>query len=185
MGGVVRQFSLFSVLAISAAATVPATAEANANPFDDIPVSGMTAQGQFTGKMTVHGFYQEAGQIWAAGIVTGTLNGNPIVTAARSPVTGGGSGSGSDGGVIQQLECDILFLQLGPIHLDLLGLVVDVNQITIEIDAERGPGNLLGNLLCALVGLFDGLGGGGGLLTQILNQIVALLNQLLGVLNQF
>ena len=55
----------------------------------------------------------------------------------------------------QQQECPILFLDLGPIFLDLLGLQLDISPITIELTAVRGPGNLLGNLLCALVGILD------------------------------
>lgn len=52
--------------------------------------------------------------------------------------------------------CPILFLELGPIFLDVLGLVVEVpDPIVVEIRAEEGPGNLLGNLLCALVGILD------------------------------
>lgn len=52
--------------------------------------------------------------------------------------------------------CPILFLELGPIFLDLLGLIVEVpDPIIVEIRAERGPGQLLGNLLCALLGILD------------------------------
>ena len=44
---------------------------------------------------------------------------------------------------------------LGPINLNLLGLVVRTNRINVRIDAVPGPGNLLGNLLCAITGLLD------------------------------
>jgi hypothetical protein len=74
--------------------------------------------------------------------------------------------------------CDILFLELGPLDLDLLGLVVHLDQIVLDIDAESGPGNLLGNLLCAVVGLLDQ----GGPLNNLLNQLINLLNQILGQL---
>lgn len=67
---------------------------------------------------------------------------------------------------------------LGPLHLDLLGLVTDLNQVNLTITAEQGPGNLLGNLLCAVAGLLDGPDVGGG----ILNGIAALLNRILGAL---
>jgi hypothetical protein len=72
-------------------------------------------------------------------------------------------------------SCDILFLQLGPLDLDLLGLVVELDQITLDIDAESGPGNLLGNLLCAVTGLLDN----GGPLEGIINLLNAI-NNLLG-----
>ena len=60
--------------------------------------------------------------------------------------------------------CDVLNLVLGPLHLDLLGLVVDLNRVVLNIVAQSGAGNLLGNLLCAVAGLLDG--GLGGLLGQ-------------------
>ena len=45
--------------------------------------------------------------------------------------------------------------QARPITLDLLGLVVRTNLINVRIDAVPGPGNLLGNLLCAITGILD------------------------------
>src|SRR5438874_6739489 len=60
--------------------------------------------------------------------------------------------------------CPILSLTLGPLHLDLLGLVVDIpNPINLNIVAQSGRGNLLGNLLCAVTNLLKG----GGALSQI------------------
>jgi hypothetical protein len=52
-------------------------------------------------------------------------------------------------------NCNILFLRLGRIHLDLLGLVVTTEPIVIDVTAVPGNGNLLGNLLCAVAGLLD------------------------------
>ena len=55
----------------------------------------------------------------------------------------------------------MLKLVLGPLHLDLLGLVVDLygkttsDPVIVTIDAQPGKG-LLGQLLC-------GLAGGGGI----------------------
>jgi len=45
--------------------------------------------------------------------------------------------------------CRILDLVLGPLHLNLLGLVVDLNRVHLTITAIRG-GGLLGDLLCGL-----------------------------------
>jgi hypothetical protein len=70
--------------------------------------------------------------------------------------------------------CTILDLTLGPLHLDLLGLVVDLNQVHLVITAQRGPGNLLGNLLCAVAYLLNGSGS-----PNALQQIANLLNQIL------
>ena len=76
------------------------------------------------------------------------------------------------------LSCQILDLVLGPLDLDLLGLKVHLDTVHLNITAQGGPGNLLGNLLCAVAGLLDGSTG----LNGILNGIVTLLNQLLAVL---
>jgi len=56
----------------------------------------------------------------------------------------------------QVAACQILDLDLAPINLNLLGLVLDTSLIEIDLAAQPGPGNLLGNLLCAIVGLLDG-----------------------------
>ncbi|HET9647593.1 MAG TPA: hypothetical protein VFP34_05100 [Microlunatus sp.] len=76
------------------------------------------------------------------------------------------------------LSCQILDLVLGPLDLNLLGLKVHLDKVHLNITAQGGPGNLLGNLLCAVAGLLDGSTG----LNGILNGIVSLLNRLLGVL---
>lgn len=70
--------------------------------------------------------------------------------------------------------CRILSLDLGPINLNLLGLVVRTNQIQLRIDAVQGPGNLLGNLLCGITGILDPQGVTRGQLAAALNAILAL-----------
>jgi hypothetical protein len=67
--------------------------------------------------------------------------------------------------------CEILHLDLGPIFLDVLGLQVDLSEVVLDITAQAGPGNLLGNLLCAVAGLLDNPTG----LANLLNQILAAL----------
>ena len=47
-------------------------------------------------------------------------------------------------------NCPVLNLVLGPLHLDLLGLIVDLNKVALDIDAV--PGTLVGNLFCQLSG---------------------------------
>jgi hypothetical protein len=74
--------------------------------------------------------------------------------------------------------CDILHLVLGPLDLDLLGLQVHLDRIVLDIVAVPGPGNLLGNLLCAIAGLLDG-----GPLAGLLAQLNDLLGQILDLLN--
>ena len=67
--------------------------------------------------------------------------------------------------------CPILHLDLAPLALDLLGLQVDLSEVVLDIGAQPGAGNLLGNLLCAVTGLLDSPGG----LARLLNQILGIL----------
>jgi hypothetical protein len=82
-----------------------------------------------------------------------------------------------DGSDVQH-TCGILHLELGPIDLTLLGLEVILDDcadgpVVVDVTAVTGKGNLLGNLLCEL------LGGNainlGTTLQGILDQILALL----------
>jgi len=148
---------------------VPATANA-ANPSTgySIPVNrGVAGVWSFVGTADVTRIVVQNGQLVAVGTLTGTLTNILANTTAsvsqafRVPLTVTGT-------------CDILDLTLGPIHLELLGLVVDLNAIHLQITAVSGPGNLLGNLLCAVAGLLDGGGPLSGI-ARLLNQILSIL----------
>lgn len=117
-------------------------------------------------------------QLVAIGNLIATLTPAAGATAAAAPAASGPTSVVmNDVAVPLQATgtCPILSLTLGPLHLDLLGLVVDIpNPINLNIVAESGPGNLLGNLLCSVTNLLNG----GGALSQIanaLNQILAAL----------
>ena len=76
------------------------------------------------------------------------------VTAPAALASTGSSAAAAPGAV------DILNLSLGPIDLNLLGLQVSLDNcengpVTVDITAEPGPGNLLGNLLGGLARLLD------------------------------
>jgi hypothetical protein len=126
----------------------------------NVPVSGTRVIGgaPFNGTLTVTSFRfdQTTNRLLASGTVTsggqtGTFT-DEVVTLATSPTAP---------------RCPVLTLDVGRIFLDLLGLEVDLAPISLDITAVSGPGNLLGNLLCSLVGLLDPLGP----LAQILNLI--------------
>ena len=77
--------------------------------------------------------------------------------------------------------CPILHLDLGPLDLNLLGLHVHLNEVVLDITAIPGPGNLLGNLLCAVAALLDGVDLGGILGNLLQNLIDALIRLLEGL----
>jgi hypothetical protein len=47
--------------------------------------------------------------------------------------------------------CDVLTLNLGPLHLEILGLVIDLSRVVLTIKADSN-GGLLGSLFCGLAG---------------------------------
>lgn len=133
------------------------------------PVTGSTT-GAFSGILNITKFAVQNGQLVAQGLLNGTVtDATSGATTAISnlavsvPVTSASAG------------CPILTLTLGPLHLNLLGLVIDLNQINLSIVAQPGAGNLLGNLLCDVANLLNN----GGALTSLVND----LNSLLGILN--
>jgi len=76
--------------------------------------------------------------------------------------------------------CAILHLELGPLNLTLLGMNIVLDNcangpVTVDITAITGQGNLLGNLLCELLG--RNLINLDATLQAILNQIIGLLTQ--------
>jgi hypothetical protein len=170
--------SAFALAPLSAAA-----APKESKAFKNLPVSGTLADGgTFTGKLTI----TEVGYDAVEGLtVSGVLKGQATdATGTKTHIeqafsnVGTTLSDGSAGAVSTQAVCDILFLDLGPISLDLLGLTVDLSRIILDINAVSGAGNLLGNLLCAIVGLLDP---GTGLL-NFLSDLARLLD-LLGQLN--
>jgi hypothetical protein len=70
---------------------------------------------------------------------------------------------------VTQATCDILHLDLGPLSIDVLGLQIDLSRVVLDVVAEAGAGNLLGNLSCAVAGLLDQPGALARLLDQILD----------------
>lgn len=183
--------ALTLILALSAIMISPGVAVAQAaNPTAQrslaIPVSGTgsTQAGAATVAGTFHlqRFAAQDGKLVGIGTLvaavtdsTGTRNivvGGVVMPVEASTVPAAGAQA-----VQAQAVCDILHLVLGPLHLDLLGLVIDLNQVVLDITAESGAGNLLGNLLCAIVGLLDPAPTGGALqaIANLLNQILQIL----------
>jgi hypothetical protein len=155
-----------SVFASTATAARPAP---TANLTVPITGTGTSALGEtvnFAGQFTVQQFTVLNGGLAAVGQLTGTLT-NTVTGAVQT--------------VSQQLTipitqatgtCQILDLTLGPLDLNLLGLMVHLDQVHLNITAQSGPGNLLGNLLCGIAGLLD-QGVPANQLANLLNQLLA------------
>ena len=70
----------------------------------------------------------------------------------------------------------------GPLDLNLLGLAVHLDEVVLDISAVPGAGNLLGNLLCGVANLLNGVNLGGILGASLTNTLTTLLNNVLAIL---
>jgi len=155
--------AVFAIVTFAAPLTAPVHAKQSA-PSLSIPVSGTGGGSTLAGTFDLQKFVVSNGVVNAVGTLTGTVTNASgqavsIVRTLTIPVAVG------------ETSCAILHLELGPVFLDLLGLQVSLNQIVLDIDAQPGPGNLPGNLLCAVAGLLDNPGG----LARLLNDLLAIL----------
>jgi hypothetical protein len=145
-----------------------------------VPLTGESKSGkQFNGRYAIDRFTTSGGRLVSVGTLRGRLDGRRVTKrGVRMPaVVSGGATSAAAQPPVPPIPgaCRILNLRLGPINLNLLGLVVRTNRIQVRIDAVPGPGNLLGNLLCAITGLLDPQATAPSQLAPALNSILALL----------
>ena len=128
--------------------------------------SGTFAGQTFTGTLSITRFTtNSAGQLLANGVLTGTTSGGQTINQVVSNIPV----------VFDPQRCTILHLEVGPIFLNLLGLQLTTNEIVIDLTAVAGPGNLLGNLLCAIAHLLDQTPRNTAALAALLRQINAIL----------
>jgi hypothetical protein len=157
-----------------------------------VPISKtVLGQGTFTGTLRITRFAVVEGQAVAVGLVTGSFTAEttgtttaivrtvtlPVIRPSATAAATGTTGDVNASAVQATAVCDILNLVLGPLDLNILGLTVHLDTVVLDINAVSGAGNLLGNLLCAITHLLDGVP-----TTGSLAQLVALLNQLLALL---
>jgi hypothetical protein len=168
-----RILALIVSMAVMAMAAVGFAGTASAAPpatGASVPVpEQVTPAGTVEGVFDIQRIVVENGALQAVGTFDGTVTDaagdvTDVTQAVTTPVA------------LQEGEtCEILNLVLGPLNLNLLGLEVFLDTVTLVITAVPGAGNLLGNLLCAVAGLLDSPTGG-------LSGIAALLNRILSIL---
>jgi hypothetical protein len=164
-----------ALCAVLAIAPAQAGAQQPAGLTKVVPVTGKSKSGkQFRGRYVIDRFRAARGSVVAVGTLRGRLAGRRVARRrVRMPAVVTAAPESAQVPPIPG-ACEILNLRLGPINLDLLGLVVRTNRIHLRIDAVPGPGNLLGNLLCAITGLLDPQATGARQLAPALNAILAL-----------
>ena len=169
----------FALLLVGGAGT--AAAQSKEAPLTKVvKMTGTAKNGKkFTGTYSVKRFVAEGGKVLAVGTLKGTLKGRQVKrTGVKIPVndtTFGGAGLAQTS---QAQLCQVLDLTLGPLDLSLLGLIVHLDQVHLDIDADPN-GGLLGSLLCSLAG---GVPPTPTPTPTPVQQIVALLNAILALL---
>jgi hypothetical protein len=165
---------LVAALAAIVAAFAVTAATASAAPTTGItaPIATTTAVGDaLSGTLQITSFtVNNAGQLVANGVFNGSVTNavTGVVRQLQQTLTDIAVSNASTGG-----GCQILDLTLGPLDLNVLGLVVTLNQVHLNITAQPGPGNLLGNLLCSVSHLLDGGNTSGlGNLLNLLNGLL-------------
>jgi hypothetical protein len=146
-------------------------------------ISGQTKSGnRVTGYFTPTSISKHNGHLRMRGLVSGVVHkgsgNNRTFSAMRTfrvkSMNGTKPGAAAPAAAAAA-SCRILHLKLAPLHLNLLGLKVHLAQVLLNIVAQSGAGQLLGNLLCAVAHLLDN----GGTLSQLLHKLQQILNQLL------
>jgi hypothetical protein len=153
----------------------PPAAAKSSKLLKNVPVTGTALDGRvLNGKVTITAFGVQpiAGTDQGQLTVSGKLAMGGVVTRftdiPASLVRSAGTAAPT-----AFMDCSILDLDIGAIHLDLLGLVVDLAPVHLDVTGDTGAGNLLGNLLCGLAGILDPGG-----LTGLLSAITELLTQI-------
>ncbi len=181
-----RKFTLITLVLLLALpfafsqTTIPTTSA----PSLTVPISGTTNQGgKVAGTFQIQKFAVQGTQLMAIGnlvanVTQGGVTQTVVAAGTAIPVqtpNAGTAAATTNAASTAAGSCFILNLTLGPLDLNLLGLQVHLNQVVLNITAQSGSGNLLGNLLCSVADLLNN----GGALTDISN----LLNQILGSLS--
>ena len=171
---------LVDVTGVAAAQTGPARMT------QVVPLAGTATNGkQLKATYTIERYVAKGDKLYSVGTVKGKLGGRKVTKeGVRLPAAIANATAGA--ARVSQVPlpplppgnaCAILSLDLGPVNLNLLGLVVRTNQIQLRIDAVQGAGNLLGNLLCGITGILNPqtlTSTPLGQLAQVLNALLAL-----------
>src|SRR4051794_18463624 len=163
-----------------------ATGKSSRHLAETVAVSGKVVGGRsslasrgdrLAAKLAIVRFEARHGKLWAVGRLESRLAGRSFARTVRFRV--------SVAGLAQTAQipptpnaCTILSLTLQPLDINLLGLRIRTSRIDVLIEGVRGPGNLLGNLLCGLTGILNPSTTGAQLnvaqVAQVLNAVLAL-----------
>ncbi len=163
-----KRFAFAVALTLTAVVGSLTPAYAQTTPGLAIPVVSTGTAAVFNGTFTLRRFVRAGDGVAAVGTLSGIatpVGGTPVsifrdvmveaqVGTGATPVT-----TGSQAAFAVAAVCPVLHLDLGPLFLDLLGVQIDLSRVILDVTAVSGSGQLLGNLVCTVVGLLDPGGG--------------------------
>src|SRR6267378_1632658 len=142
-----------------------------------LPIAGTAPGGvTFAGTLSVQKFIQRDGKPVAVGMVSGpaTSSGVPLGTVLTGPIEfpvqvepGSAIAGAAPVSVQQATNCQVLHLELGAVNLNVLGLTVATQPITIDVSGVTGGTNVLDQLLCTILETVGNVIG----LVNLLNQL--------------
>lgn len=128
----------------SAAPSAPTSSIAATRAAIDLPVTGTLPDGStFTGQLSnlsrsvVNGAPMLSGMLTGTGLPAAGLQFTTAITDAQA--------------TCKILDVNVVDLGILPQHFEFLGLVVNVDAVHLTIEAVEGPGNTIGNLVCAIL----------------------------------
>jgi hypothetical protein len=161
---------LTAVGVLAFASTGVAARPASSAPAIVVPINTTDPTGTFAGTFTITQFIVQNGQVAAVGTLAGTVT-NAITGAVTTisqdvilPLLAAAPGS-----------CPVLHLELGPLDLNLLGVAVHLDKVVLDITAQSGPGNQVGNLLCTVAHLLDNTNATATAIATLLNNLLGLI----------
>jgi hypothetical protein len=150
------------------------------------------AKGTFSGTLSIERFAVSVrgDGVVAIGMVAGRVfdrSGAPIGSAVigqmELPVSVGAGPSALTAAPVssaavqpQATTCGVLHLDVGAVNLNLLGLQVATQPVTIDLSAVSGGTDVLGHLICTALSTLNNVVG----LVDVLNNLLGLVGGLLG-----
>src|SRR6266446_6490433 len=145
-----------------------------------LPVT--SAAGNFTGTFSVNRFEVRNNAVFAIGIMRGVVAGagSVLVGEVAAPVTVGAASApaAASNAAVAQATCQVLHLDIGAVNLNLEGLMVATQPISIDLSGDSAAP--LGNLVCTIQSTLNNVVGLVGLLNQLLGVLTGLVGGLTG-----
>ena len=171
-------------IAVLLFATAGLAAQSDKQGKDPLSLPVTSAGGTFTGTFSINRFEVSGTAVVAIGMVRGSLagTGSVVFGEVSAPVTVGAASAraaASNAALAQQqATCGVLHLDIGAVNLNVQGVLVATQPISIDLSGDSAAP--LGNLVCTIESTLNNVVGLVGLLNQLLGVLTGLVGGLTG-----